>query len=135
MRNAYTTGKKDKQESQTIEWKWSWQDEYLKWLCGYANTEGGTLHIGVNDDGYVVGIKDSKETLESLPNKVRDKLGIWFRRRINGMKPSANSKKKIRFGNQIEMRWSIWRFLCRLIHSQSPVLANTINDQGQPCRS
>ena len=45
------------QESQQTEWKWSWQDEYLKWICGYANTEGGTLFIGVNDDGYVVGIE------------------------------------------------------------------------------
>ena len=65
-----------RQESQQIEWKWSWQDEYLKWLCGYANTEGGTLYIGVNDDGYVVGIEDSKKMLEGLPNKINDKLGI-----------------------------------------------------------
>lgn len=26
---------KDK-EHQSIEWKESWQDEYLKWICGYA---------------------------------------------------------------------------------------------------
>lgn len=45
-------------------------------MCGYANTDGGILHIGVNDDGYVVGIKDSKSLLESLPNKINDKLGI-----------------------------------------------------------
>ena len=64
------------QESQSIEWKWSWQDDYLKWLCGYANTDGGLLYIGVNDDGYVVGAEDSKQLLEILPNKIRDKLGI-----------------------------------------------------------
>lgn len=27
-------------ESQSIEWKESWQDEYLKWICGYANAQG-----------------------------------------------------------------------------------------------
>ncbi len=27
------------QESQNIEWKESWRDEYLKWICGFA--EGG----------------------------------------------------------------------------------------------
>ena len=59
----------EKQESQTIEWKWSWQDEYLKWLCGYANTDGGILYIGVNDDGYVVGLEDIRGMLEKLPNK------------------------------------------------------------------
>lgn len=65
-----------KQESQSIEWKWSWQDEFLKWICGYANTDGGTIYIGVNDDGYVVGLKDSKKLLEALPNKITDKLGV-----------------------------------------------------------
>ena len=33
-------------EHQEIEWKESWRDEYLKWLCGYANAHGGTLFIG-----------------------------------------------------------------------------------------
>ena len=28
-------------ESQSIEWKESWKDEYLKWICGYANANGG----------------------------------------------------------------------------------------------
>lgn len=33
-------------EHQSIEWKESWQDEYLKWICGYANAYGGTIYIG-----------------------------------------------------------------------------------------
>lgn len=34
-------------ENQHIEWKESWRDEYLKWICAFANTEGGgELHIG-----------------------------------------------------------------------------------------
>lgn len=64
------------EENQTTEWKWSWNDDFLKWLCGYANVDGGTLYIGVNDDGYVVGLEDSRKLLESLPNKINDKLGI-----------------------------------------------------------
>lgn len=28
-------------ESQNIEWKESWWDEYLKWICGFANAQGG----------------------------------------------------------------------------------------------
>lgn len=67
---------KSEEENQTTEWKWSWSDDYLKWLCGYANVDGGTLYIGVNDDGYVVGLEDSRKLLESLPNKINDKLGI-----------------------------------------------------------
>ncbi|MFZ4802503.1 MAG: helix-turn-helix domain-containing protein, partial [Chlorobium sp.] len=25
------------QENQHIEWKESWREEYLKWICGFAN--------------------------------------------------------------------------------------------------
>lgn len=28
-------------ESQNIEWKESWWDEYLKWICRFANAQGG----------------------------------------------------------------------------------------------
>jgi len=63
-------------ENQNTEWKASWRDEYLKWVCGFANAEGGVLEIGRNDDGEVVGIPNAGRLLEELPNKVRDLLGI-----------------------------------------------------------
>ncbi|HEV8176134.1 MAG TPA: ATP-binding protein [Gemmatimonadales bacterium] len=63
-------------ESQRTEWKESWKDEYLKWLCGFANAEGGTLVIGRNDAGQIVGLSDAQRLLEELPNKIRDVLGI-----------------------------------------------------------
>ena len=63
-------------EHQAIEWKESWRDEYLKWICGFANAQGGTLVIGKNDRGEPVGLKDAAKLLEDLPNKVRDILGI-----------------------------------------------------------
>lgn len=28
-------------ESQNTEWKQSWHDDYLKWICGFANAQGG----------------------------------------------------------------------------------------------
>lgn len=63
-------------ESQNIEYKESWHDEYLKWICGFDNAQGGTIYIGVNDDKQVVGVADSKKLMEDIPNKVRDVLGI-----------------------------------------------------------
>lgn len=63
-------------ENQHIEYKQSWRDEYLKWVCGFANAEGGLLVIGRNDRGAVVGIANARRLLEELPNKVRDMLGI-----------------------------------------------------------
>lgn len=68
--------KKIKPESQKIEYKSSWQDDYYEWICGYANAKGGSLYIGINDDGYVVGVKDTRFLLDYLPNKVVEKMGI-----------------------------------------------------------
>ncbi len=65
-----------KKEAQTMEWKQSWRDEHLKWVCGFANAEGGTLAIGKNDSGAVVGVANAAKLLEDIPNKVRDILGI-----------------------------------------------------------
>ena len=63
-------------ENQNIEWKESWRDEYLKWICGFANATGGKIYIGMNNSGQVVGVADAKKLLEDIPNKVRDVLGI-----------------------------------------------------------
>ena len=64
------------QENQNIEYKESWRDEYLKWVCGFANAHGGRLLIGVNDKGEVCGVDNSKKLIEDIPNKIRDVLGI-----------------------------------------------------------
>ncbi len=63
-------------ESQNVEWKRRWRDEYLRWICGFANAEGGVLVIGRGDDGAVVGLSGVRKLLEDIPNKVRDVLGI-----------------------------------------------------------
>ena len=63
-------------ENQNIEWKESWQDEYLKWICGFANAQGGHLEIGRNDKGVVVGLSDARRLLVDIPNKVRTTMGI-----------------------------------------------------------
>ncbi|MCH8569589.1 MAG: putative DNA binding domain-containing protein [Balneolales bacterium] len=63
-------------ESQNIEFKKNWRDEYLKWICGFANAYGGTMFIGQDDTGNVVDLKDAEKLLEEIPNKVRDTLGI-----------------------------------------------------------
>ena len=63
-------------EHQSIEWKESWQDEYLKWICGYANAYGGVIYIGMDDNGNVTGIDNAKDLLEKIPNKITNTMGI-----------------------------------------------------------
>ena len=63
-------------ESQNIEWKSSWHDDYLKWICGFANAQGGKIYIGKNDIGEVVDLSDAKALMTSIPHKIRDLLGM-----------------------------------------------------------
>ncbi len=63
-------------ENQHAEWKESWRDDCLRWVCGFANAEGGVLVIGRNDKGKVVGVADAEKLLVELPNKIRDLLGV-----------------------------------------------------------
>lgn len=32
-------------DNQNTEYKQSWHDDYLKWVCGFANTEGGQVVV------------------------------------------------------------------------------------------
>lgn len=63
-------------EQQNIEWKESWRDEYLKWICGFANAKGGKLIIGKDDNGHIVGINNYKKLMDDIPNKIQNYMGI-----------------------------------------------------------
>lgn len=63
-------------EQQNIEYKQSWRDEYLKWVCGFANAHGGNIYIGIDDKGEVTGVDDYKKLMDDLPNKIVNHLGI-----------------------------------------------------------
>ncbi len=63
-------------EHQQLEWKESWRDEHMKWICGFANAQGGVLEIGRDNHGQAVGLPDAGKLMEDLPNKIRDTLGI-----------------------------------------------------------
>lgn len=63
-------------EKQNIEWKQSWRDEYLQWVSGFANANGGVICIGKDDYGDIVGVERSKKIMDELPYKIRDTLGI-----------------------------------------------------------
>ncbi|GHV65278.1 ATP-dependent DNA helicase [Bacteroidia bacterium] len=63
-------------EKQNIEYKSSWHDDYLKWVCGFANAQGGRIYIGKNDVGAVVGMEDYKRLMDDIPNKIKNLMGI-----------------------------------------------------------
>lgn len=63
-------------ENQNIEYKRIWSDEYLKWVCGFANAQGGRIFIGVDDDKTIYGLQDAHKQMEDIPNKIVALLGI-----------------------------------------------------------
>ncbi|MBR3313104.1 MAG: ATP-binding protein [Atopobiaceae bacterium] len=63
-------------ETHNTEFKQSWRDEYLKWICGFANADGGTIFIGKDDGGRTVGVSNAKQLMEDIPNKIQMNLGI-----------------------------------------------------------
>ena len=63
-------------ETQTIEFKQLWRDDFLKEICGFANAQGGILVVGVDDGGTAVGVSNAKKLMEDIPNKIVSLLGI-----------------------------------------------------------
>ena len=82
-------------EAQTIEYKSPWHDDYYGWISGYANAGGGSIYIGVNDDGYVMGLKNSGWFLDELPNLVSSILGIT----VSIEHATANRGANIKYGS------------------------------------
>lgn len=66
-----------REENQTVEYKESWHEKYLEWICGYANAKGGTLYVGIEDGTKrPVGIKNPNKLMEDIPNTIRNTMGI-----------------------------------------------------------
>jgi ATP-dependent DNA helicase RecG len=63
-------------EQQNIEYKSSWHEDYLKWICGFANAQGGHIYIGREDAGAIVGLENYKRLMDDIPNKIKNLMGI-----------------------------------------------------------
>lgn len=82
-------------ENQNTEWKESWNDDYLRWVCGFANAHGGCICIGKNDRGETVGLsaKECRKLCEDIPNKAQlepewTEAKFWGKHGSNPLNPS-----------------------------------------------
>jgi len=67
--------KMKREESHNVEYKESWHDKHLEWVCGYANAKGETLYIGIGDGTKKpVGVKNPNKLLENISNSIRNLL-------------------------------------------------------------
>ena len=58
-------------ESLNTEFKRAYTEEIKKTVAAFANTSGGTLYVGIDDDGTVVGVDKPDDTLLQLANSIR----------------------------------------------------------------
>ena len=61
-------------ENVDMEYKSVYVPELRKDIVAFANTEGGTLYIGISDDGTVVGIEDLDDTMLRLAGSLKDSI-------------------------------------------------------------
>ena len=111
-------------ESQNTEYKESWRDEYLKWICGFANAQGGRIYLGVNDAREVnawlikMGIINAPILFWTNPHNVMKvlipiimwmSLGTGFLAFVAGLKGIEQSQYEAGYIDGIQNRWQeLW---------------------------
>lgn len=59
-------------ESKTIEFKREYTDDLKYAVVAFANTDGGKIYVGINDDGSVQGVQNTDGTMLRITNMIRD---------------------------------------------------------------
>ena len=60
------------QETETVELKSIVLDDIKKEIIAFANCNGGTVYVGIADDGTVLGVENADECALQISNMVRD---------------------------------------------------------------
>ena len=55
------------------EFKTAFNHDSIVTLSAFANTAGGTVYVGVADDGRVIGVDLSSHSMESWTNEIKQK--------------------------------------------------------------
>ena len=71
-----------KGESETVEFKESFDRQVIETLTAFANSRGGRVLLGVLDSGEVKGVEVGKESAQNWINQVKQSTGNWFHFRI-----------------------------------------------------
>lgn len=61
-------------EGLTVELKRQVVDDIRKTVVAFANTNGGAIYVGIEDNGEVIGVQDPDEEMLKLTNMIRDAI-------------------------------------------------------------
>ena len=62
------------QESNTVEFKREFTPELNKEVVAFANTDGGKIYIGIEDDGRICGVEDADAVMLACINHIRNTI-------------------------------------------------------------
>jgi ATP-dependent DNA helicase RecG len=60
-------------ENNRVEFKTTFNRGGIESIAAFANANGGTLYVGVKDDGTVVGVDIAKESIQNWTNEIKNK--------------------------------------------------------------
>ena len=84
------------QESETVELKQDYTESLRKDIIAFANTNGGTIYIGVSDDGTVAGVSSADHMIQRVANMARDSIRPDVTMFIHYESLDAENKKIVR---------------------------------------
>ena len=61
-------------ESETVELKEIYTSDLKKEIVAFANTNGGTIYIGVQDSGEIIGVNNADFVMQQISNSLRDSI-------------------------------------------------------------
>ena len=61
-------------ENENVEFKREVTDELKKEIVSFANSYGGTIYIGIEDDGKVIGVPDIDGSMLKITSMIRDAI-------------------------------------------------------------
>lgn len=62
------------QENQEVELKREYTDEIKKSVIAFLNTNDGIIYVGINNDGEVVGVDDTDDTMKKLSSSLKNSI-------------------------------------------------------------
>ena len=84
------------EKSLNCELKQEYTEDIKKTVVAFANSEGGDIYIGIEDDGKVCGVKNTDEIMLKLTSSIHDGISPDLTNITNLTVSKIDSKKVIK---------------------------------------